>query len=37
AARRAARGCPDRGLEGHDPDALHCRKSGGTLPDAFSH
>ncbi len=37
AARRDARGCPDCGLEGHEPDALHCRKCGGKLPDAFSH
>lgn len=37
AARRDARGCPHCGLEGHEPDARHCRKCGGELPDAFSH
>lgn len=26
------RGCPSCGLEGHDPDALHCRGCGGQLP-----
>lgn len=27
-----SRGCPACGLEGHDPDALHCRQCGGRLP-----
>ena len=26
------RGCPECGLEGHDPDALHCRHCGARLP-----
>ena len=26
------RGCPDCGLEGHDPDASHCRNCGHLLP-----
>lgn len=30
--RRDSRGCPDCGLEGHDPDALHCRQCGYRLP-----
>ena len=25
------RGCPECGLEGHDPDALHCRNCGSRL------
>lgn len=29
------RGCPDCGLEGHDPNALHCRRCGAPLPPAF--
>jgi voltage-gated potassium channel len=27
-----SRGCPDCALEGHDPDALHCRQCGYRLP-----
>jgi voltage-gated potassium channel len=27
-----SRACPDCGLEGHDPDALHCRQCGCALP-----
>ena len=37
AARRDARGCPECGLEGHEPDARYCRKCGGQLPDPFNH
>lgn len=29
---RDRRGCPGCGLEGHDPDALHCRQCGARLP-----
>lgn len=29
------RGCPDCGLEGHDPDAMHCRHCGTSLPTAM--
>lgn len=29
------RGCPACGLEGHDPNALHCRRCGAQLPSAF--
>ncbi|KAF1014649.1 MAG: Cyclic nucleotide-gated potassium channel [Stenotrophomonas maltophilia] len=36
AARRDARGCPHCGLEGHEPDARHCRRCGDPLPDAFN-
>jgi len=36
AARRDARGCPHCGLEGHEPDAVHCRHCGEKLPPAFN-
>lgn len=36
AARRDARGCPQCGLEGHEPDARHCRRCGSALPDTFN-
>jgi voltage-gated potassium channel len=36
AARRDARGCPHCGLEGHEPDAVHCRHCGDKLPPAFN-
>lgn len=32
---RDRRGCPECGLEGHDPDALHCRHCGHHLPAAM--
>jgi voltage-gated potassium channel len=32
AHRHDNRGCPDCGLEGHDRDALHCRRCGSLLP-----
>ncbi|KRG70010.1 ion transporter [Pseudoxanthomonas dokdonensis] len=31
-SRHDHRGCPECGLEGHDPDALHCRHCGHPLP-----
>jgi len=36
AARRDARGCPQCGLEGHEPDARHCRRCGHVLPETFN-
>jgi len=33
--RHDARGCPQCGLEGHQPDAHHCRHCGHALPEAF--
>ncbi|AWV08424.1 ion transporter [Marilutibacter maris] len=35
AGHHDARGCPECGLEGHDPDALHCRHCGHPLPAAM--
>ncbi|HVJ37517.1 MAG TPA: ion transporter [Stenotrophomonas sp.] len=32
AHRHDNRGCPECGLEGHDRDALHCRRCGAALP-----
>ncbi|KAF1712047.1 ion transporter [Pseudoxanthomonas kalamensis DSM 18571] len=34
--RHDMRGCPDCGLEGHDPDARFCRQCGGTLPEPMN-
>ncbi|MFC0679979.1 ion transporter [Lysobacter korlensis] len=31
-SKRDSRGCPECGLEGHDPDARHCRQCGNKLP-----
>ena len=33
--RHDRRGCPDCGLEGHEPAALHCRRCGASLPAKF--
>ena len=33
--RHDRRGCPECGLEGHEPAALHCRQCGARLPPAF--
>jgi voltage-gated potassium channel len=36
AAKRDARGCPACGLEGHEPDAKHCRQCGERLPEPMN-
>jgi voltage-gated potassium channel len=36
ASKRDARGCPACGLEGHEPDAKHCRQCGERLPEPMN-